>query len=115
MTSAIITQSQRTAAKVAGWSFLVTMVIVVVSNYGLLNPLIVRGNVAETARNLVAHETRLRITVVCFLIYSLGVFVLLAALYVILKSVNSGLALVGAIFRFTFALLWLLTALNLLS
>ncbi len=91
------------------------MVIVVVSNYGLLNPLIVRGNVAETARNLVAHETRLRITVVCFLIYSLGVFVLLAALYVILKSVNSGLALVGAIFRFTFALLWLLTALNLLS
>ncbi len=115
MTSGTITQSQRTAARVAGWSFLFTMVIVVFSNYGLLNPLIVRDNVAETARNIVAHETQLRITIVCFLIYSLGVFVLLAALYLILKTVNPGLALVGAIFRFVFALLWLLTTLNLLS
>jgi hypothetical protein len=115
MTSDTITQSQRTAAKVAGWSFLFTMVIVVFANYGLLNPLVVRGNVAETARNIVAHETQFRVTVVCFLAYSLGVFVLLTALYVILKPVNPGLALVGAIFRFAFALLWLLTTLNLLS
>jgi hypothetical protein len=91
------------------------MVIVVFANYGLLNPLVVRGNVAETARNIVAHETQFRVTVVCFLAYSLGVFVLLTALYVILKPVNPGLALVGAIFRFAFALLWLLTTLNLLS
>lgn len=114
-TAGAITESQRTAAKVAGWSFVFTMVMVVFGNYGLLNPLIVRGNVAETARNIVAHETQFRITVVCFLIYSLGVFVLLAALYVILKAVNPGLALIGAIFRFVFALLWLLTTLNLLS
>jgi Domain of unknown function (DUF4386) len=115
MTPATIFPSQRTASKVAGWSFLFTMVIVVFANYGLLDPLIVRGNVAETARNIVGHETQFRITVVCFLIYSLGVFVLLGALYVILKAVNPGLALIGAIFRFVFALLWLLTALNLLS
>ena len=51
----------------------------------------------------------------CFLAYSAGVFVLLAALYVILKPVNPGLALAGAIFRLVFALLWLLTTLNLLS
>jgi len=110
-----ITQSQRTAAKVAGWSFLVTMIIVVYANYGLLNPLVVPGNVAETARNIVAHETQFRIIVACFLMYSLGVFVLLTALYVILKPVRAGLALIGAILRFVFALLWLLTTLNLLS
>jgi hypothetical protein len=115
MTHSVIEPAQRTAAKIAGIAFLFTMVIVVFANYGLLNPLIVRGNAAETARNIVAHETQLRITVVCFLIYSLGVFVLLAALYVILKEVTPGLAVVGAIFRFVFALLWLLTALNLLS
>jgi hypothetical protein len=115
MTADAITQSQRTATKIAGWSFLFTMAIVVFANYGLLNPLIVRGNVAETARNIVAHETQFRITVVCFLAYSAGVFVLLAALYVILKPVNPGLALAGAIFRFVFALLWLLTTLNLLA
>lgn len=115
MTAGTITESQRTAAKVAGWSFLFTMVIVVFANYGLLNPLVVRGNVAETARNIIAHKTQFRITVVCFLAYSAGVFVLLAALYVILKPVNPGLALVGAIFRLVFALLWLLTTLNLLG
>jgi hypothetical protein len=115
MTIPTIDKSQRTAAKVAGWSFLFTMVIVVFANYGLLNPLVVRGNVAETARNIIAHETQFRITVVCFLAYSAGVFVLLAALYVILKPVNPGLALAGAIFRLVFAMLWLLTTLNLLA
>jgi hypothetical protein len=115
MTAGPITQSQRTAAKVAGWSFLFTMLIVVFANYGLLNPLMVRGNAAETARNIVAHETQFRVTVVCFLAYSAGVFILLSALYVILKPVNPGLALAGAIFRLVFALLWLLTTLNLLG
>jgi len=115
MTTSIIENSQRTAAKVAGWSFLFTMIIVVFANYGLLNPLVVRGDVGATARNIVAHETQFRVTVACFLAYSAGVFVLLAALYVILKPVNPGLALVGAIFRLVFALLWLLTTLNLLG
>jgi hypothetical protein len=115
MTSDTITQSQRTAAKVAGLSFLFTMVVVVFANYGLLNPLMVPGNAAETARNIGAHETQLRVAIVGFLAYSTGVFVLLIALYVILKPVNAGLALAGAIFRFVFALLWLLTTLNLLS
>src|SRR5712692_5832054 len=115
MTINTIGNSQRTAAKVAGFSCLLTMAIVVFANYALLNPLIVPGNAAETARNIVAHETQLRITVTCFLIYSAGVVVLIAALYVILKPVNPGLALVGAIFRLVFALLWLLTTLNLLS
>jgi uncharacterized Tic20 family protein len=111
----LITRSQRTAAKVAGLSFLITMALVVFANYGLLNPLIVHGNVAETARNIVAHETEFRITVVCFLIYSLGVFVLVTALYLILEPVSRFVALLGALSRFVFALLWLLTTLNLLA
>ena len=115
MTISTIDNSQRTAAKVAGLAGLFTMAIVVFANYGLLNPLIVPGNPAETARNIVAHEQSFRITVTCFLIYSAGVVVLLTALYVILKPVNRGLALVGALFRLVFALLWLLTTLNLLG
>src|SRR6266446_5265255 len=115
MTVRNIDNSQRTAAKVAGISSLLTVAIVVFANYVLLNPLIVPGNAVETARNIVAHETQFRITAVCFLIYSAGVVVLLAALYLILKPVNQGLALVGALFRLVFALLWLLTTLNLLS
>ena len=115
MTISMIDNSQRTAAKVAGIAGLLTMAIVVFANYGLLNPLIVPGNLAETARNIVAHEQSFRIIVICFLIYSAGVVVLLTALYVILRPVNRGLALVGALFRLVFAMLWLLTTLNLLS
>jgi len=115
MTVRNIDNSQRTAAKVAGISGLLTVAIVVFANYVLLNPLIVPGNAVETARNIVAHETQFRITAVCFLIYSAGVVVLLAALYVILRPVNQGLALVGALFRLVFALLWLLTTLNMLG
>ena len=115
MNSNGIDQAQRTAAKVAGWSCLLTMAIVVFGNYALLNPLLVPGNAAETARNILAHETQFRVTIVCFLAYSIGVFVLLTALYVILKPVNQGLALVGALFRLIFASLWLLTTLHMLG
>lgn len=115
MTVSTIDDSQRTAAKVAGLAGLFTMVIVVFANYGLLNPLIVRGDPAQTARNIMEHQQAFRIAVTCFLIYSAGVVVLLTALYVILKPVSPGLALVGAFFRLVFALLWLLTTLNLLG
>ena len=115
MTGRNIDNSQRTAAKIVGISGLLTVAIVVFANYVLLNPLIVPGNAVETARNIVAHETQFRITAVCFLIYSAGVVVLLAALYLILRPVNQGLALVGALFRLVFALLWLLTTLNMLG
>jgi hypothetical protein len=115
MTISKIDNSQRTAAKIAGWSGLFTFAIVVFGNFVLLSPLLVPGNVAATAQNIAAHETQFRITVVCFLTYSLGVLVLLSALYVILKPVNPGLALVGALSRLVFALLWLLSTLNMLS
>src|SRR2546430_2079894 len=115
MTVRPMDNSQRTAAKIAGWSGLLTFAIVVFGNYVLLNPLIVSGNAAATAQNIMAHQTQFRITGVCFLTYSLGVVVLLSALYVILRAVNPGLALVGALSRLVFALLWLLSPLNMLS
>ena len=115
MTVSTIDNSQRTAAKVAGFSLLFSMVIVVFANFALLNPLLVPGNAAETARNIIAHQTQLRIAVTCFLAYSVIVVVLLTALYVVLKPVNPGLALVGAIFRLVFASLWLLSTLNMLG
>jgi uncharacterized protein DUF4386 len=115
MTIGEIDNSQRVAAKVAGFACLFGMAIVVYSNYGIYERLIVPGNVAETARNIVAHETLFRLSLVCNIAYTASVLVLSAALYVILKSVNPGLALVGACFRSVFGMMWLLTALNLLG
>src|SRR5262245_58234994 len=95
----MIDDSQRRAARIAGVTGLLAVVIVVFGNYVLLSPLIVPRDAAETARNIIAHQTQVRLALVCFLLYSANVVVLLAALYVILKPVNRILALVGALFR----------------
>jgi hypothetical protein len=115
MTISTIENSQRVAAKVAGVSGLFAFVIVVVGNYALLSPLLVPGNAGETARNMVAHQTQVRLALTCFLTYSASVVVLLGALYVIFGPVDPILALLGALFRLVFALLWLLAPLNLLG
>jgi uncharacterized Tic20 family protein len=111
----MIDNSQRTAAKIAGWSYLLSFVIVVFANYALLGPLIIPRDAAETARNVLAHQTQLRIALTCFLTYSVAAVVLAAALYVILKPINHCLALIGALFRLVFAMSWLLSAMNLLG
>ena len=115
MTISTIHNSQRIAARVAGLTGLITVVIVVFGNYALLGPLIVAGNATATAQNIIAHETQFRLALTCFLLYSAGVVVLLTALYVILKPVNQGLAQAGAIFRLVFAMLWLISTLNMLG
>ena len=89
--------------------------IVIFGNYALLGPLVVPGKAAETAQNFMAHETQFRVALICFLTYSVSVVVLLAAFYVIFKPVNRLLALIGALFRLVFAMLWLLTTLNMLG
>ena len=62
----MIDNSQRTAAKVAGVTGLLAFVIVVFGNYVLLNPLVVPGDAVATARNIVAHQTQVRIALFAF-------------------------------------------------
>jgi len=115
MTTTIIDNSQRTAAKVAGVAGLLAFVLVVFGNYVLLGPLIVPRNAVDTARNILAHETQFRLALTCFITYGVGMIVLLSALYVIFAPVNRGLALAGALFRLVFAILWLIAPLNSLA
>jgi hypothetical protein len=110
-----IENAQRTAAKVAGVAGLLAFVLVVFGNYVLLGPLIVPGNAADTARNILAHQTQFRVALVCFITYGVGAIVLLTALYIVLAPVNRGLALAGALFRLVFAVLWLIAPLNSLA
>ena len=106
---------QRAAAKVAGVAGLLTFAIVVFGNYVLLNPLIVPRNAADTARNILAHQTQFRVALTCFIAYGIGSVVLLGALYVILAPLNRSLALTGALFRLVFSILWLIAPLNSLA
>jgi hypothetical protein len=115
MTSPTIDNSQRTAAKVAGIAGLVAFALVVFGNYVLLEPLVIPRNAADTARNILAHQTQFRVALICFITYGIGAIVLLTALYVVLAPVNRGLALAGALFRLVFAILWLIAPLNSLA
>jgi hypothetical protein len=113
MMPSIIDQSQRTAAKVAGLAYLLTFGAVVYVNFGIHDRLIVVDNAAQTARNILAHERLFRIGLFGDLFYCAGVVVLLTALYVILKPVNPGLALLAALWRFVWVLTWFAMTLRL--
>src|SRR3954463_14523342 len=115
MKTANIDNSQRTAAKVAGIVGLLAFALVVFGNYVLLEPLVVPRNAADTARNILAHQTQFRVALICFVTYGILAIVLLTALYVIFAPVNRGLALSGALFRLVFAMLWLIAPLNSLA
>src|SRR6266567_8178058 len=115
MTARTIDSSQRTAAKVAGVAGLLAFILVVFGNYVLLDPLIVPRNAADTARNILAHQTQFRVALACFIAYGIGGVVLLSALYTILAPVNRSLAFTGALFRLVFAILWLIAPLNSLA
>lgn len=115
MTNNTIDESQRNAAKVAGLACLISFVTVVAVNFGIFARLIVRDNPAETARNIMAHETLFRIGIVGNMVYCVSVVVLLTALYVILKPVSQNLALLAAFGRMVHGLTWLLVTLNLFT
>src|SRR6266478_4782282 len=115
MTTDKVDNAQRTAAKVAGVAGLLGFVLVVFGNYVLLEPLVIARNAADTARNILAHQTQFRVALTCFIAYGIGAIVLLTALYVIFAPVNRGLALAGALFRLVFAMLWLIAPLNKLA
>ena len=115
MTVSTIDKSQRKAASVAGFAYLFTFVIVVLVNFGIHERLMVAGNAAETARNILAQERLFRVGVAGDLVYEAGLVVLLSALYVILKPVGRTLALLAAFWRLVYASMWVLMSLNLLT
>jgi Domain of unknown function (DUF4386) len=110
-----IDESQRKAARIAGWAYLVTLAIVVYVNFGIHDRLMVSGDAAETARNILAHERLFRLGILGDLLYCAGVVVLLTALYVILRPVNWGAAFLAAVWRFLWVLMWLVMTLRLLD
>ena len=108
-------ESQRQAAKVAGYTFLFAMAIVVLVNYGISFRLIVPDNAVDTARNIMANQTLFRLNIACNLLYVVIIVALLTALYVILRPVNRSLALIATFCRLVFAFTWSITALNTLG
>lgn len=91
--------SQRIAARVAGVTLLLLMVSGFIGMFARGGHLVVSGDAMATARNMLAHERRFRVGLVCeFVMLNCDVIVALA-LFVLLRPVNSALALLGSFWR----------------
>src|SRR5438067_6313183 len=110
-----VDESLRRAARVAGFAYLATFVIVVAANFGVHERLIVPGDAAATARLILANETLFRVAVVSDVVYCAGVVVLLGALYVLLEHVDRLLAILAAVWRFLFVMMWALMTIRCLE
>jgi len=115
MTTSTIAESPRKAARVAGFFYLLTFAIVVAVNFGINERLMVAGDPAQTARNILAHERLFRIGIASNLVYEAGLLALLSALYVTLRPAGRTLALLAAFWRLVYASMWVLMSLNQLT
>src|SRR5713226_4636874 len=99
MTLRTIEPEQHTAAKVAGFLYLFLMVTAMFAGFYARGPLIVPGDVVQTAKNIATSQQLFRIGTVSDLITFAGDVILVLALYVVLKPVNRNVALLAAFWR----------------
>lgn len=99
MTITAVDASQHTAAKVVGAAYLLAVVTAAFSEFYVRGRLVVPGDAAETARNILADERLFRLGIGAYLITLLIDVALITALYVVLRSVDPNLALFAAFMR----------------
>jgi hypothetical protein len=99
----------RNLARMIGISSLLAMTSAIFANYAIFEQIIVRGNAAATARNILANETLFRFGSVCFLIYVILTLVMITGLYSLLRGVNRELAILAALFRLIYIGCWVAT------
>ena len=111
MTLRTIEPAQHTAAKVAGFLYLFTMVTSIFAFYAR-GRLIVGGDAVQTAGNIAASERLFRVATISDLIMVAGVVMLVWALYVVLKPINKNVALLAAFWRLAECSILAVTTLN---
>ena len=113
MTNRIADISQRKAAIVAGSAWLIIIILGIFAEFFIRMQLIVPGDAATTANNIMASELLFRIGIASDLIMLTFDVVVVLALYVLLKQVNNSLALLAAFFRLVMAAILGINLLNL--
>jgi len=102
------------AARVAGFALILSFVTVVAVNFGVLGRLMT-GDSAEIAHNVLEHQTLFRVGLVGQIAYCLGVLVVSAGFYVVLRPVDPLLAMLAMLGRIVHGITWLLVSLNLFT
>ena len=103
MKASISDISQRKAAIVAGFSFLIMTIAAIFAIYFVLDNLKVPGDAAATANNIMASETLFRVGICSLIIVLICDLVVAWALYVFLIQVNKSLSLLTAWLRMVYA------------
>lgn len=99
MTNRITDISPRKAARIAGFGYLIIFISGIFANFFVLQSLIVPGDAAATANNILANDSLFRIGISSFIIMVIFDVVLAWAFYVLLKPVNKSLSLLAAWLR----------------
>ena len=110
-----IGESQRTAARVAGFVFLLLMAAAFFSQAYVPSRLIVDGDTAATARNIMASAQLFRISIASDILIFACDIVLAVALYVLLRQVSPGLAMLAMLWRAAQATIMVMNTLNFLA
>ncbi len=111
-----VEESQRKAARAAGLAFLISFALLAYGHFGIGrslisgDPILGLVNAAETSRNILAHASLFRLNIVLVLGWCVGMTVVLAAFYVILRPFGRTIALVAAVSHGLFAGAWALGA-----
>jgi hypothetical protein len=101
----------RQAALIAGFGYLL-MPVTFAEFY--INPkLLVPGNIAQTAQNIVAHGRLFAVAILCYLITLVLDVVIAWALYILLVPVNRAVSLLAAWFRLVYTVIAFFSMLNL--
>jgi hypothetical protein len=105
----------RTAATVAGIALLAMAVIAALSNFGVINALMVPGDAGATARNLVNSAALFRLGAVGLIVIAILDVLVAWALYVVLRAVNPSLSLLAAWLRLVYAAIFAAAVTSLFS
>jgi len=97
MINSIDNTTQRKAAKIAGLLYLLVIVFGIIGHLARQS-LIVPGDAATTAKNIMANEMQFRGANLSWLISEMSLLLLGLALYVVLKKVNKNLASLMVLF-----------------
>jgi hypothetical protein len=106
--------SQRTAAKIAGFGYLIIIVLALFANLVALQGLVQPGDAAATVRSIAASGQLFRSGIVALMAVLVSDAVVAWALYVFFRRTDRDLSLLAAWFRLLYAAIFGIALLNLL-
>lgn len=107
--------SQRTAALVAGVGLVLMLFFAMFGTFFVLDSLVIPGDVATTAENIVNNQQLFRMGIASIIIVIILDVIVAWGLYVFLRPVNWSLSLLGGWFRLVYSAIFFVALINLVN